>query len=489
MDYSERQNTPKRRTLNKAIVFSVFAACALGIPEALSDACPLTFSDTVLVFSLHCLVVLFPIMQAVKLYQETQDLFFPGFVAALTFAIFHVMNNMSVLSAPFLLLARKLPVESTPLRIVVIESYVVVFVAWLSYWFGYHVIQIFKIKRPLRSPPVVRRSLTTPFYLVVSVVFIGLGILGNMIPLGGLSQYLHKMSYFFTREQEYVEFMQWGGTKYTIAQKFLPVGLTLLVYGYSLQKRLTALPQLSLFALAAVANLFLSCSSGGRGTLLMVAFYAIILINYSITRLKFRHLVIVLLPLMIFTFVLGIARSVFYYGGIGTDVLTLLRENLTTELKRFSGLYFTNYLGTLSLVQEVQTYGVAWGTTAFAGITGLLGGPTPVSTQSEIWYRLTGRYEGVNPRYGPPGELYFNFGFVGVIIGMFCIGILVKWMSDFYQACIERPQTVANGILIIFIVHTAHFVMIANLNYLPPYFTYFSAPFYLVFFLFRRIKC
>lgn len=469
----------------EAVLLSAIATLVLGAPPLFSASSPFNYSEAALILTIHFIVLTFPILYAFVIYHRTKDLFFPSFVAAITFALFHVMNNPSVLSTPFLLASRDLRMDGGQLASIVIKSYFLLFVAWSSYLAGYFTLHNRSYTWSVRG---MAPNVSTPLYFSVGLVFVSIGIIGNAIPLGGLDAYFAKMAHFYTRDKEYIQFIQWGGTKYVIAQKFLPVGLVMLAYGYGIRKKLNKRKLLIALCLISLANIFLSCASGGRGAMLLVAFYAIILYNYKYTRLTIRSLLLILLIIFSLAFFLGILRAQIFFGGDLSSAVEVLKNNMGMQLKRFSGFYLTNYLGTITLVNEVQKSGIDWGYTAFAGLTGLFGGPAPITTQAEIWYRFTGSYEGANPRYGPPGELYFNFGWFGVIIGMFCIGMFVSFLSKVYRKS-KQQKTLANGLIAIFVVMTARFIIIANLSYIPPYFTYLATPFYLIFILFRKVKC
>ena len=179
--------------------------------------------------------------------------------------------------------------------------------------------------------------------------------------------------------------------------------------------------------------------------------------------------------------VLGVARGSHHHG-------TEARIFDTKKLSRMATHYLSNYNGTLRSVCEVETNGIANGMTAFAGIQGLLGGATPRRTEDELRDRWTITTEGKNARYGPPADLYFNFGWAGLFLGSIFFGLVVCSFSALYQHALALP-TASGGILAVFTSFNANFLILGNLSGIPPHFVYYSLPFYVVFFFMNRIKC
>lgn len=402
----------------------------------------------------------------------------PSAVAGVTFGVFHIVLNFYVLSDPFILGLRGLDWSSgSGLLSDVYVSYLVVSVAWAGYILGFSATW----SQPRRLGPRMRRR--SPGFAIVGVLYVTLGAVGNAVLLGGVGQYLRKIPHFYERWSEYEQASVFGATKYQILMRFLPVGLLVTTYGYWVWRR----RRQSLFPLllgAGAANILLSNATGSRSSSLMVFFFGVIAYDVAVRQVQFRHVMIATGILVPVVTALGGLRAASYFG-VNTDWAAIFTGPLFT---RFASQTFTNYLGTLTLVHHVQEHGVEFGRTAFAGITGLLGGPTPLTTQAAVWLDLTGNPDGPNARYGPPGELYYNFGLIGVFAGMAGLGWLVRHLNAWYDTARREPST-AGVVAAIFAVMTAHFIMIANLSYIPPYFTYFMLPYAGVFLLLRKVDC
>lgn len=434
--------------------------------------------DAVLaVCSLHFVALFLPLGHTLGRLIRLRDPLDPTFVAGATFVVFHVLFNPLVLVTPALLAHRGLDtLDAAGLVTVTSTAYVVLIVSWLAYLGGLH----FTFMRPFRS---VRRSGSTPMFLFVGAAFVILGVIGNIGFLGGgLGLYLQKMPKFYERWSVYEDNSVYGGTKWEILMRFLPVGAVMMAYGGYLTfdpARRRRLLLIGLLSTAAFANVFLSCATGGRGILLWSAIFAVIVYNHVKGPISLRSVAVLLGAMLVLAFILGQLRAASYYG-------TNPVFDAISQVSQFAGLYLTNFVGTLALVREVLASGTVGGHTAFGGLTGLFGGTTPLTTQAEIWYRLTGSYAGSNPRYGLPGELFFNFGWLGVIIGMALLGATIKGLTRWKEA--RTDASLASTFVAVFVVFSAQFLMIANMDYIPPYFTYFSAPFYSMFLLFRGVE-
>lgn len=425
-----------------------------------------------LVGMLQLVALVLPLGHTLSRFAQVKDAMDPIVVAGATYTIFHILFAPLVLLTPSLLAHRGLHLLTRDdLLVATIVSYVVLILAWIGYLVGLRGGTFFSFRSTTRRA-------ITPTFVFVGAAFVILGLIGNIGILGGIGTYFAKVPFFYERWTVYEEHSVYGGTKWYILMRFLPVGLLILAYGgYRIMARSSRRPWLlvGLLTGASVANVFLSSASGGRGLMLWTALFSVIVYNHALGPLSRRSLLTTLFGLGVLAYVMGQLRGASYYGT--TSVFAA-----TAAVTQFAGLYLTNYVGTLALAHEVVASGTVQGATAFAGLTGLLGGSTPLTTQAEMWFRLTGSYEGSNPRYGLPGELFFNFGYLGVVLGMALVGLAVGAMTRWRAARMDR--SVPSVLVAVFVAFSAHFLMTANMSYLPPYFTYYAAPFYLVFALF-----
>ena len=444
-----------------------------------------TWSRILTIFVFQILVITHPLLWSLRLYRTYRDFMHPAVFGSLTFLIFHIFfNPIAITDVNVLQMRGFILSEWSGFIDSIMLSYILIAVSWFSYclglsW-GHYRVQV----RPtpeMRSPPL------TCAFLFVGLGYIAVGIIGNAAVLGGLSEYILKMLHFYERSQMREIANLFGGTKFTIMQKFLPPGLVLLALGFWVYRKGSNVMLIVMLSLASFSNVLLSCATGGRGSFLKVFFYSIPLFNAYIKRLTLKTFILFSGGLIAVSFILGGLRSASEYGDLNSNLISGLVWNMD-KFVGFIARYLTNFVGTMTLVDQVRVNGVSWGQTAFSGLTGLLGGTTPLTTQGEVWWRIAGKFSAVNPRYGPPGELFFNFGWLGVIIGMALIGYCVGRLGKVYTHSISE-RSVRGGMMIIFASFTANFLIIGNLQYLPPYFIFFLTPFYFVFFYFRHRRC
>jgi oligosaccharide repeat unit polymerase len=435
----------------------------------------------VLIMFANFIVLIHPIAVSIRIYRQQQDFFDPSLVATLAYILYYIVFNMVVLGNPALLIWRALLTEGVPFFLhTVYLSYAVIFVSWWAFYLGHTL--LFKHKHHIPKANIKYSS--TFLYLIIGVSFIAIGIIGNIGIIGGVGNYLSNMPQFFMRSAQYVENSIYGGTKWLIAMKFLPVGMILLFYGLALHEKWSRKLTVAALILASIANIFLNSATGQRSSTLMVFIYAIILINHSIRRLKWRELLIAGGIIVLIAVVLGALRNA---AAFDIDPVTYLSGNFSQYFNTFTTGYLSNFLAILTLVSEFRKYG-PYNQTLFSGFQGFFGGPHPVYTQDEIWYRLYGTYISPNPRMGAPGEFFFAYSWIGIIVGMFLMGALLKLLTNYYRNNIYK-HTLNAGVIAIYTVFTTNFIVAARLSDIPKYFILYSVQFFFIFLVFRKIRC
>jgi len=466
------------------IVFSLLATF-VAVAMAGWSGQDFAWHQIAIISVLQFLLLVHPMHRVLSLYYINKDLLQPAIVASSTFIVFHMLLNPIAIANLDVFIMRGMLVSVTPeFMASVIMSYAVVAVAWFSYYVGSCLILRNTVEQ---SDMVVSSSVLSLAFLVIGGAYVGVGIIGNISVLGDFDIYVDKMLHFYERWETWEIANIHGGFKWIIMMKFLPAGLILLALGSWLYNGGGRARLFILLFIAAVANVFLSSATGGRGSTLMVAFYSIPLLNAYVKRFSVKMFIQFSGVLVLVSYMLGVMRAASYYNVMEGRSLINLFVSLD-QVIAFIVRYLTNFVGTITLVNEVRQTGIIWGKTAFAGLTGLFGGLTPVTTELEVWWRLKGQYVTVNPRYGPPGELYLNFGWIGLIIGMILVGLVVAVLSRMYAKALSR-KGISAGMIIVFTSFTAYFLVIANLSYIPAYFTFFSVPFYFVFLFFRNRLC
>lgn len=469
-----------------ALCLSFLAVILVAIPNLIGAHVMYSINASIGLGICYFLMLIIPLTFAFQHFFRERNLLHPTFVASLTFAVFHVafspLTYCNVLEMAHVRLDEQNPAYE------IFLTYLVLLTAWFGLLCGQFIVKLFgqtKNRKHRANFPI------TSWYLVLGLAFIAIGVLGNIGIIGGVANYLAKMRYFYASSDAAREIMYSGATKYRIAQGFLPVGIVLIIYGRVIRHPTSRLKLFGMFFFGTVTNLMLACSTGGRGKMLLVAFYAIVLWNHSLAtqilpstlmnRITPRQLRRVVGILITVAYILGIARGSHHYG-------TEARIFDSRKISRMVTHYLSNYNGTLRSVCEVETSGIVNGMTAFAGVQGLLGGATPRRTEDELRDRWTITTEGLNARYGPPADLYFNFGWTGLFLGSMFFGIILGCLSKLHEHALALP-TASAGLLAVFTSFNANFLMLGNLSSFPAHFVYYSLPFYLVFFLMNRVRC
>ncbi|MBN2569756.1 MAG: oligosaccharide repeat unit polymerase [Deltaproteobacteria bacterium] len=472
-----------------AALIALVATTAVMLIPSWSSSDYFTTDRVLTIGVLQFACLLLPVRSCMSAYRRHKDFFNPYLIAAMTFAVFHVLMNPIVIYG-----LREIP-EVTQIGIgrdlgpafslynVAVRSYLVLIVSWISFIAGYRLLS--RDDRHLCFKEV--NGDTTDIFLMLGICFVLIGWIANYGIMEGLSAYLGKMLHFYSRSTQWIDANIHGGMKWSIMLKFLPVGLVILVLGTWVRNNISNKRFVVYLMLASLANVILNCATGGRGRSLTVFFFSVILINKYVSKFTLKRLVLYFLLVVSFSFLLGILRGMAFYDTFDRgEFLEILGES--ARIGDFIVKYLTNTMGTLVLADETMASGIIYGKTAFAGLTGLLGGATPLTTQQEVFQRLSTELTIGNPRYGPPGELYFNFGMWGVVIGFVLMGLLVSVFSRAYVRA-GSARNVYGAMITIYTAFTAHFLVIANLNYIPPYFTFFSVPFYTAFIVFRHRRC
>lgn len=448
----------------------------------------ISYPNWIQLTAIHCVSLYFPLLFVLRSYSRERDILNPVTVAAISFCAFHVIMNPLALGSESALASRGLHLApSSDLGATALHMYAVNLVSWFAFLGG--VLALREKVKPLSAGTPTKtlgpHAECTSTYLLIGLAFIAIGIAGNVGCIGGIGLYLRKVVSFYERWEIYEDRMLGTGmTKWVIAQRFLPVGIFVLVYGHSLRHGYTGRRLLINLLAASIANLLLNSATGQRSATLAVFIYSAIAYHHAVKRVSLHRLAIICSTILAVAIVYGSLRNA---APMGETVRFSTLEDIGETLEHFSIHYLTNTPGTLSLVSEVETDGTVYGATAFAGVTGLLGGPTPLTTQAELSIRKFGMDFMRNPRYGAPGELYFNFGWTGLALGSFLIGGFVALLGRAYQRCAGQISIHA-CMVSVFTVINAFYILVSNLNYIPPDLTYYSVPFYLVLLIFHPMK-
>lgn len=399
----------------------------------------------------------------------------PMNIALYSFLIFHVLFNNIVFKNEYLLYQRNIDIDRSDLLISYILNYnLILFIAFAFYRVGnsFRVSGIGKLIGLILLPKKLDRSMLR----LVGLSLILLGIVGNILLIGSISGYISKLFSFYTISDVYFENVETVGgglvPKKILESCFIPgVLLVFWSYGNRVSKRF----YLRIIVLVLFTLVF-NGTSGQRSQILNPIIY--LGISYILFLRKLSVFKIFFSGIIFFIAVLGIGLIRDQAGMFETVDISLLFDNFGTVSSLFTSQYLTNFSGSLTLLDIIGQEGFLEVNTLLSGFTGLLGGPTPTTTQAYVWEHLTGDPFGSNPRFGLFIELYANLGYSGLIF-MIIPGVAIKAFSKGFRRLI-KSKAITVKILIPFIILMSLLVVNGNASYFGPQIFYLSWPFYLL---------
>lgn len=355
-------------------------------------------------------------------YKDKADLFNPKVLSAIFYWIKFILFNLICLSSDTIRDAWMLPSPRSSGIVTIIGVYALVGIGWLAFRVGllYRGTGISKSDDKFPNHAPFTGLGVVPLLLVF--FFILIGIWGNIGYAGGLASYIGQMKLPFFRSVEIISANALGSMKYVVAKSFLPVGLTILAYGLLMRFGFSMRRFIFFFGVAAIANYFLNCATGGRTAVLLVAFFAVVIAN-KIRRIPPASLLIYGSLLVFVIVLMGHVDTMIGYGG-GISLWSI-----PNELTLFIGKYLSAFPGAMRLYTDVEV-SHSYVNTIWPSLTGMWGGPTPLII--EQYMKLRHGYPS-NVVIGPAPELCLNLGWFGVVIGMMLIGRLTGVISTLYE--------------------------------------------------------
>lgn len=324
-------------------------------------------------------------------------------------------------------------------------------------------------------------------FLLVGIVCLLAGIAGNVEICGGISEYAAKIPRFYERSERYELFIKEGGFLVTQFIRSLPMALLVLAWGTALWFRASTTWCVVLLLSGSVANILLSSATGGRGIGLTTAFYSLIVLNAKIRRIRIPSALILIATVIFLALGLGIARGA---SRIETELSSsIISDRITQEkLQTFWLGYLTNDLRLLQVVDAVTERGFAWGLTIIDPLKSLIQARPPITTGIVLSEFDTVVRQSSASRFGTLADAYFNFGYFGVAIAMFCIGSIVGILNRIYR-CGRYEDSVSGMIAVCWSSFTANYIVGANFHGLPKYFFLASVPIIAMWLVLRGRRC
>ena len=416
------------------------------------------------------------------LLRQDSDIFRPQVVAVLTYLVFYVVSlplvafSDSALDSVF--------IESTSPSVNVSRATKAIIAVTIG-WFGF---QLGGPRRSGRDCDMARPPLrVTPLFLLVGAVCVAGGVLANIAITGDITKYIAKMPRFFERTSDWETFSSRDGS-FVITQliRVLPMGVLVLSLGCALYTHASKRGVAIWLTCGAVANLFLSSATGGRGIGLTTFAYSLIVFNAYVRRLGGLWLTAIGVGVILVGFGLGLARGA-AVGGAAVDVDAITSRVTDNKLVVFAVSYLTNDLRLLQVVDAVEHNGVAWGRTLADPIVALVEGRPTLTTGMVVQSTDPSDLRSPGARYGVLVDAYFNYGYGGVFVMMLLVGLAIRTLEGLYLKWRSTPS-VAGGVCIAWASFTANYLVTANVHGLPKYFMLASVPVYVIVLALRHRK-
>jgi len=403
--------------------------------------------------------------------KEKADFFNPKVLSAIFYWIKFILFNLFCISNDTILKVWYLPQLGSYGFFTIIGTYLVVGLGWLAFRVGltHGTVGVSKSGGNFPSHAPLHNGLgVVPLLLII--FFIVIGIWGNIGYAGGWEIYLKQMEQPFTRTEEIISAREWGSTIYIVAKSFLPVGLTIFAYSLLMHFGFSVRRFIIFFLLAAAGNYFLNCATGGRTAVLQVVFFAVVIAN-KIRRLSTASLVISGSAIVFAIVLMGHIDAVTRYGG------ELSLVGIADGFEFFIGKYISAFPGVLRLYTDVELSG-SYVNTIWPSLIHIWGGATPLII--EQYMRLYHGYPS-NVIIGPAPELYLNYGWLAVVIGMLIIGKLTSIISVIYER--HRDKTSLYSLIVILLCFQVAPMNTFNLSSLFKMFLLLNLCFYIALFV------
>jgi len=217
------------------------------------------------------------------------------------------------------------------------------------------------------------------------------------------------------------------------------IGLALFASYILYQKSRKTIPRRLLLSILTLSYFSISLTLGGRGYVINILIILMFIHNYLVKRIRIKTL---LLFVIIIFFFLNWAGKVRSTGGIESldQLFEVSKERKRSVLKMMSRDFdaIDTFMAIIERVPEGSA-GYQWGKTYLAGFLGLLPRvlypKKPFGTAAEVHYWIYGDRFWHTWNLNVPqsassitwiDELYINFSFIGVILGSFLKGVILR---------------------------------------------------------------
>lgn len=422
----------------------LFVALPLNLALSVIWTLPFPFFESAVFIGANSILLALPIADAYRYYHEVDRRLTSLFVSVcIVYAVFLPLGAIPAVASPDAL-KQYLPLlilSSMDLWEAAMLAEAILLVAWIVMRVGMELVfasRFTELREQDQESERIRMGKATLFVGIIAVM---VGLYSYLDLISSPSQYLAQLEIIADRGLSLMP--ETGSTFIVLARNALIPGVIAVQFGLMEAKILGRKGLvLSYVALMGLVMLLI-LPFGNRGLMIQPLLLSLIIVE----RRYQRRILNLLLPISVVAAVIlfGVLYLRFSPSQLDSDFDPVIaRDTMTNllagDLNRFPGVVF--------LSSEVIRSGPIDGKTLFTGWINLLpnrwiGGERYWRTEDEVMLRTNGW---VNPDHAMmlsiPADLYFNFGWVALIPGMFFMGLVLGLMRRWFALFHNLPQAI-----------------------------------------------
>lgn len=430
-------------SINILLIFLIIASFFIGYAAQKNQA---SNPGTIILMLALIISIAFPFFLKPYLTKD-YDLFEPINLVAFLYFLFFAIRSIVLLSNPMFLIANE---EFTISDFNLALFYSII--GFLTLLLGYYSFIPKFITQKLPKLKILF-SLRNNEYLIGSGnILIIIYVVGIIIRVLNMTIFGFQGSAFKASESPFDERLSYANLIVTFSTLSIYVFALYTIRSFILKKSYIIM---TLMAISEIGYIFLG---GWKVPFLHVLFVLLILYNYSSQKIRFKHafaLVILLIPLIIFIFpfiqmyrattVTNLREISFSPGrlmGVASEVVTNIQYSAVNTAPRAVVNRMAGLDPLIILIMRLDSYqmGKTLVPIFTIPIPRILWDNKPILSTG---YTFATQFLGWDPKYKSEaaitqmGEFYWNFGIVGIIVGMFLLGILYR---SFYLYLIVKHR-------------------------------------------------
>lgn len=283
-------------------------------------------------------------------------------------------------------------------------------------------------------------------FLIILFLFVGFIAYYLLIDLnGGFKNYI----YYISNRARLVQ------GKGFLKEAINLIGLALFVSYILYQKNRKTIFRTIFLSILILSYFIVSLTLGGRGYIINILITLMFIHNYLVKRIRIKTLLVLLLILPFFINWAGKVRSAEKIGSVG-QLIEVSKERERSVLKMVSR-DFGRIDTFMAIIERVPagSEGFQWGKTYLEGFLGLvpraLYADKPFGTAAEVHYWIYGdRFYHTWDLRAPQSasaitwidELYINFSFIGIILGSFLYGVILRAYRTYLVSNVSNKSVI-----------------------------------------------